>query len=199
MPPMGARQQREGEVERLSFLLCHALRVELLGRYGAGETSPKEAAEALGRPLGLVTHHTKVLYDEGHGLIEVTGKLRVRGTVATFYRLKPWGTRTSLGADGHTPNEVAQLMFLEFLIEAIAGAPEQKGAYASHRLMMLDEPEREDHVRPVLSEALEVSGTPESVAVAAQAGREDSGAEDSGARGLYACGVTLIPLAKRAG
>jgi hypothetical protein len=150
--------------------------------------SPKGAAAALRQPLGLVTHHSKVLYEEGHGLLDITRKRRVRGATATFYRLKPWGTRTNLNAEGQTQAEVAQLLHLEFLIEAIASSSGRGTARVMHQVATLGKEETGVTREAGLSAALETLESAEGSSTGAKRGGGDGQ--------LYVCGVSVIPLTR---
>ena len=64
--------------------LSHPLRQRLLIAYNQRPTSPSEAAERLGEPLGNVAYHTKRLVE--HGCLELVGTSPGRGGVKHTYR-----------------------------------------------------------------------------------------------------------------
>ncbi|MDA0184370.1 winged helix-turn-helix domain-containing protein [Solirubrobacter phytolaccae] len=60
------------------------LRDRLLAEYASGEASPSDIARRIGRPLNLVSYHTKVLLD--HGFVELVRTESRRGGIAHIYR-----------------------------------------------------------------------------------------------------------------
>jgi DNA-binding transcriptional ArsR family regulator len=64
--------------------LSHPLRQRLLIAYNQRPSSPSEAAERLGEPLGNVAYHTKRLVE--HGVLELIGTSPGRGGVKHTYR-----------------------------------------------------------------------------------------------------------------
>ena len=64
--------------------LSHPLRQRLLIAYNQRPSSPSEAAERLGEPLGNVAYHTKRLLE--HGCLELVGTSPGRGGVKHTYR-----------------------------------------------------------------------------------------------------------------
>ena len=64
--------------------LSHPLRQRLLMAYNQRPSSPSEAAQRLGEPLGNVAYHTKRLVE--HGCLELIGTSPGRGGVKHTYR-----------------------------------------------------------------------------------------------------------------
>lgn len=130
---MSDPRERQGDIERIGYLLCHPVRVSLIREYARRPASPTEASESLGIPLGNISYHTKVLFDGGDGLVEVVGKQQVRGAVETFYRLKPLGKRTAAKTARKSVRETASLRAIELVIDLIASGEngaELRGATA---------------------------------------------------------------------
>jgi len=68
----------------VSYAVGHRIRVEVLAMLHEGVYCPNEIAEALGEPLGRVTHHVNELL--GGGSIELARTEQVRNTTRHFYR-----------------------------------------------------------------------------------------------------------------
>lgn len=69
----------------------HMLRIRIIGAIGAERLSPKDLADALNAPLGVIAYHVRELHKAG--LLTQAGTRRVRGTFATYYRVTPEGVR----------------------------------------------------------------------------------------------------------
>lgn len=75
------------EIHPAVMALAHAIRREIIAGIAAGRTSPTEAAEHSGRPLGSVSYHFRMLVT--YGLIEVARTEPRRGALQHFYRFTP--------------------------------------------------------------------------------------------------------------
>lgn len=195
---MGARESRKGEIERIAFMLCHPLRVQLIREYAGRSASPSELASSLGRDLGLVSHHTNVLFAEGDGLLEVTGRKQVRGARATFYQLKSWGQRTGLNAGNMPLQEVVRLAQLELLIEVVAASPvDLAESYISNGVALLGHKEQAALAQDVLPKLFHEDrrdGDPPRDHAAPPDIPKGSGGTD---RKAYVYGVSLLPKVSR--
>src|SRR3954471_12700053 len=69
---------------RVAPLLAHPLRDRVLYEYQHEPTLPSEVARRIGRPLNLVSYHTRVLLR--HGCLELVRVERRRGAPTHFYR-----------------------------------------------------------------------------------------------------------------
>jgi DNA-binding transcriptional ArsR family regulator len=68
----------------LLVALKHPLRREILKTMATGETSPRDLAKTLDRPLSNVSYHVRVLVD--CGVVELVRTRQVRGSMQHFYR-----------------------------------------------------------------------------------------------------------------
>ncbi len=70
--------------DRLAQVLAHPLRDRVLFEYQGEPTTPGHVARRLGRPVNLVSYHTRVLAE--HGCLVLVRTERRRGAVEHFYR-----------------------------------------------------------------------------------------------------------------
>lgn len=72
--------------------LAHAIRRQAIECIAKGLTCPSDIAEAIDRPLGVVSYHVRMLRD--YGVLEVTSTTPVRGALRHDYQF------TALAAEG---------------------------------------------------------------------------------------------------
>jgi DNA-binding transcriptional ArsR family regulator len=77
-------RKKKGPGERLAGVISHPLRVKVLGILNRRVASPNELSKELGENLSLVSHHVKVLREEG--CIELVKQEPRRGAVEHYYR-----------------------------------------------------------------------------------------------------------------
>jgi DNA-binding transcriptional ArsR family regulator len=78
-----AKHERS-DTHNLLVALKHPLRREILKTMAAGETSPRDLAKTLDRPLSNVSYHVRVLLD--CGVLELVRTRQVRGSMQHFYK-----------------------------------------------------------------------------------------------------------------
>jgi DNA-binding transcriptional ArsR family regulator len=71
-------------VDRVLDVLAHPLRDRILFEYQQGPTCPSAVARRVGRPLNLVSYHTRVL--DSAGCLELVRTERRRGGLVHYYR-----------------------------------------------------------------------------------------------------------------
>src|SRR5689334_12719729 len=76
--------------DRLSQVLAHPLRDRVLFEYQGEPATPAQVARRIGRPVNLISYHTRVLAD--HGCVVLVRTSRRRGAVEHYYRsaVEPW-------------------------------------------------------------------------------------------------------------
>jgi predicted transcriptional regulator len=72
------------EITPAVMALAHAIRRDIIRALADGHTTPKGIAEVIGKPLGVVAYHVRMLRD--YGLIEVERTEPRRGALQHFYR-----------------------------------------------------------------------------------------------------------------
>jgi DNA-binding transcriptional ArsR family regulator len=77
-------KHERSDTHNLLVALRHPLRRQILTTMGDGETSPRDLAEVLGRPLSNVSYHVRVLLN--CGVLELVRTRQVRGSMQHFYR-----------------------------------------------------------------------------------------------------------------
>jgi DNA-binding transcriptional ArsR family regulator len=131
--------------ESLIKALSHPLRWRILETVvDRGETSPVELARLLDEPLATVSHHTRVLRD--NGCIELTRTEPRRGAVEHYYRaLMPaffddeqWSQLPVVLRRG-LAGPVFRRIFEEAAAAGAAGGFDDPGAYLSRTVVELDE------------------------------------------------------------
>lgn len=70
--------------DRLAQVLAHPLRDRILFEYQGTPACASEVAHRVGRPLNVVSYHTRVLVR--HGCLELVRTERRRGALARYYR-----------------------------------------------------------------------------------------------------------------
>lgn len=77
---------RKSSAEHAGYLkaLSHPLRMQILHELNCGVASPKEIANRLGEPIGMISYHVRTL--EELGCIELAETKFRRGAVQHFYR-----------------------------------------------------------------------------------------------------------------
>jgi hypothetical protein len=70
--------------DKLAQALAHPLRQRLLFEYQPEPTTPARVAQRLGRPVNLISYHTRVLVQ--HGCLAPVRTQRRRGAIEHFYR-----------------------------------------------------------------------------------------------------------------
>jgi DNA-binding transcriptional ArsR family regulator len=94
-PDDDAREPASGRGEvRIAKALAHPLRGRILQRLGERVASPRELAEELNAPLGVVAYHVRMLRD--YGCVELVRTQQQRGALQRFYRAT---TRSRLDED----------------------------------------------------------------------------------------------------
>lgn len=127
---------------RILKALSHPLRVEILRALDAGEVSPAEIARSLGRPLGTVSYHFKLLEDLG--LIELARTTPRRGAVEHHYAavalehldVGTWDRLPAIAKHGAVATSLAQIAAA--LTDAPAGAFDRREARVVFRELSLD-------------------------------------------------------------
>jgi hypothetical protein len=78
--------------DKLAQVLAHPLRNRVLFEYQGEPTSPARVATRLGRPVNLVSYHTRMLVE--HGCVALVRTDSRRGALEHFYcsTLPPWIT-----------------------------------------------------------------------------------------------------------
>ena len=76
--------------DRLSQVLAHPLRDRVLFEYQGEPATPAQVARRVGRPVNLISYHTRVLAE--HGCVVLVRTERRRGALAHYYRsaVAPW-------------------------------------------------------------------------------------------------------------
>ncbi len=95
-------KHERSNTHNLLVALKHPLRREILKTMAAGETSPRDLAKTLDRPLSNVSYHVRVLLD--CGVLELVRTRQVRGSMQHFYKSlveEDWA-RHILGLSGTT-------------------------------------------------------------------------------------------------
>jgi DNA-binding transcriptional ArsR family regulator len=125
--------------------LSHPLRWRIMETVvDRGETSPVELARLLDEPLASVSHHTRVLRD--NGCIELTRTEPRRGAVEHYYRAimpaffddEQWGQVPVVLRRGLV-GPVFRRIFEEAAAAGGAGGFDDPGAYLSRTIVELDE------------------------------------------------------------
>jgi DNA-binding transcriptional ArsR family regulator len=131
--------------ETLIKALSHPLRWRILETMvDRGETSPVELARLLDEPLATVSHHTRVLRD--NGCIELTRTEPRRGAVEHYYRaIMPaffddaqW-SQVPVALRRGLAGPVFRRIFEEAAAAGGAGGFDDPGAYLSRTVVELDE------------------------------------------------------------
>jgi DNA-binding transcriptional ArsR family regulator len=78
-----AKHERS-DTHNMLVALKHPLRRQILKTMADGETSPRDLATDLGRPLSNVSYHVRVLVN--CGVVELVRTKQVRGSMQHFYR-----------------------------------------------------------------------------------------------------------------
>jgi DNA-binding transcriptional ArsR family regulator len=77
-------KHERSDTHNMLVALRHPLRRQILKTMADEESSPRDLAETLGRPLSNVSYHVRVLVN--CGVLELVRTRQVRGSMQHFYR-----------------------------------------------------------------------------------------------------------------